>query len=172
VVYIAREAASGCILKSWSPSHGRGDIRSIHGAPQRTHSARPGGWLSVLFDVPKAWFGMGVKNVLILNGHGGNTPAGDGDHRSDEVLLKNPTPPGDLQFCSYWEFDSPGNFLLKQWKRIVIPGHAQGVETAIDWALFPENVRKGSWRNGGQRPPAGHRRKGRTLRGKAVRQTV
>lgn len=141
VVSIAREAAKRLypqILVTVPMAVG---ISEHHMHHKGTLSARPGGWLSVLFDVTESLVRHGVKNVLIFNGHGGNTLPVMGTIDQMRYYLKSNAPEVNLQFCSYWDL-IPRDFLLKHMETDVIPGHAKEFETAIALALFPENVRR------------------------------
>ncbi|NWF53419.1 MAG: creatininase family protein [Syntrophaceae bacterium] len=141
VVHIAREAARRLYPQVVVVVPMAVGISEHHMHHKGTISARPGGWLSVLFDVVENMVRHGVKNVLIFNGHGGNTLPVMGTIDQMRYSLKYNAPGVNLQFCSYWDL-IPRDFLLKHMETDVIPGHAKEFETAIALALFPENVRK------------------------------
>ena len=109
-----------------------------------TLSLQPGTFLSVLSDLIDSVVRSGFKNVLVLNGHGGNIAAcratWDQFLRSYQV---------NLQFLSYWDVLTAADAkeLLKGGHRLPedLPGHAQEFETAIGLAAFPENVRTAIW---------------------------
>jgi creatinine amidohydrolase len=100
-----------------------------------TLSALPGGWLSVLFDTIRSMESAGFKNIIVLNGHGGNVAPCTGMWGQFLQRLEI-----NLQFHSYWDFMDPAladaNLTTGRW-----PGHAQEFETAFALAAFPENVR-------------------------------
>ena len=94
----------------------------------------PGTFVSVLSDLIDSVVRAGFKNVLVLNGHGGNITT----CRTvwDQLLRKFQV---NLQFLPYWEvLDNDDAKLLKS---ADIPGHAQEFETAFALAEFPGNVR-------------------------------
>lgn len=100
-----------------------------------TLSAMPGSWLSVLFDTIRSMHHAGFRNILVLNGHGGNIAPCKGIwHQFVQRFECN------VQFESYWDF-LPDEFAKKHLKTGRVPGHAQEFETAFALAAFPENVR-------------------------------
>lgn len=100
-----------------------------------TLSALPGSWLSVLADTIRSMHHAGFRNILVLNGHGGNVAPLSGVFGQLQQRFEV-----NLQFCSYWDLIDPGfaeqHLQSKRW-----PGHAQEFETAFALAAFPENVR-------------------------------
>ena len=147
-------------------------ISEHHMQHKGTISARPGGWLSVLFDVAEGLARHGVKNVLIFNGHGGNTLPIMGVMDQWRYSLRSNFPGVNLQFCSYWDLISR-DFLQKHMETDVIPGHAKEFETAIGLALFPENVRQDAMQEQPDKDPLmATAEKGRLFVEEAVRQTV
>src|SRR5882724_7907642 len=111
-----------------------------------TLSLQPGTFLAVLSDLIDSVVRAGFKNVLVLNGHGGNTAACGATW--DQFLRRYQV---NLQFLSYWDVLSEPDAieLLKSGHRLPddLPGHAQEFETAIALAAFPENVRTDIWRD-------------------------
>ena len=108
VTYIAREAAKRLypqVIVTVPMAVGISEHHMIH---KGTISARPGGWLAVLFDVVESLVRHGVKNVLIFNGHGGNTLPVMGVMDQWRYYLKSNAPGVNLQFCSYWELIPQG----------------------------------------------------------------
>jgi creatinine amidohydrolase len=101
-----------------------------------TLSALPGSWLSVLFDTIRSMHLAGFRNILVLNGHGGNIAPCQGIWGQFQQRLEI-----NLQFESYWSFlpkeVAYAHLQTKRW-----PGHAQEFETA-----FPENVRADAMRD-------------------------
>ena len=141
VVHIAREAAERLYPQIMVAVPMAVGISEHHMHHKGTLSAKPGGWLSVLYDVVESMVRHEVKNVLIFNGHGGNTLPVMGTIDQMRYCIKPKAPGVNLQFCSYWDL-IPRDFLLKHMATDIIPGHAKEFETAIGLALFPENVRK------------------------------
>jgi creatinine amidohydrolase len=101
-----------------------------------TLTAMPGSWLGVLHDAIRSLHHAGFKNILVLNGHGGNIAPCRGMWGQFQQRFEI-----NLQFESYWDFlpESVAKACLKtaRW-----PGHAQEFETAFALAAFPENVRQ------------------------------
>lgn len=172
VTYIAREAAKRLypqVIVTVPMAVGISEHHMIH---KGTISARPGGWLAVLFDVVESLVRHGVKNVLIFNGHGGNSLPVMGVMDQWRYYLKSNAPGVNLQFCSYWEL-IPREFLLQHMETDVIPGHAKEFETAIGLALFPENVRREPMQDQADKDPLlATANKGRLYVEEAIRQTV
>src|SRR6266487_1032792 len=118
-----------------------------------TLSLQPGTFLSVLSDLIDSVVRAGFKNVLVLNGHGGNTAA----CRStwDQFLRLYQV---NLQFLSYWDVltEADAKELLRGGHRLPedLPGHAQEFETAFALAVFPENVRTKMWMDQPDQKPA------------------
>ena len=172
VTYIARETAKRLypqVIVTVPMAVGISEHHMIH---KGTISARPGGWLAVLFDVVESLVRHGVKNVLIFNGHGGNSLPVMGVMDQWRYYLKSNAPGVNLQFCSYWEL-IPREFLLQHMETDVIPGHAKEFETAIGLALFPENVRREAMQDQADKDPLlATAEKGRLYVEEAIRQTV
>jgi len=109
-----------------------------------TLSLRPGTFLSVLSDLIDSVVRAGFKNVLALNGHGGNVLACRASW--DQFLQLHQV---NLQFLSYWDVltEADARELLKSGQSLPedLPGHAQEFETAVALAAFPENVRTDTW---------------------------
>ncbi len=172
VTYIAREAAKRLypqVIVTVPMAVGISEHHMIH---KGTISARPGGWLAVLFDVVESLVRHGVKNVLIFNGHGGNSLPVMGVMDQWRYYLGSNAPGVNLQFCSYWEL-IPRDFLLQHMETDVIPGHAKEFETAIGLALFPENVRQDAMRDQADKDPLlATADRGRLYVEEAIRRTV
>ena len=132
-----------------------------------TMSAKPGSWLSIIFDCVESLVRHGIKKILILNGHGGNEEPVRGvlqqwqlhltsvygnqledekikeiDTHSDytNALLERDSNGLDLRFNSYWDFipEDLANSVLDTGQ---YPGHAGEFETSFAIEAFPENVR-------------------------------
>ena len=71
--HIAREAAMNLhpqVAVTVPMNLGISEHHMVH---KGTITAKPGSWLAVLFDAVESVIRHGVKNVLILNGHGGSS---------------------------------------------------------------------------------------------------
>jgi creatinine amidohydrolase len=112
-----------------------------------TLSALPGGWLSVLCDSISSMHRAGFKNILVLNGHGGNIAPCRGIW--PQFLQRFEI---NLHFESYWDF-LPDDVARKHLKTGRFPGHAQEFETAFALAAFPENVRSDAMRDQADKEP-------------------
>lgn len=99
-----------------------------------TLTLKPGTFLAVLYDLIDSLKRAGFRNILVLNGHGGNTEPCRGVWSQFLQLTEI-----NLQFLPYWEVLGPESCDLLTTRSI--PGHAQEFETAIALARFPENVR-------------------------------
>ncbi len=104
-----------------------------------TLSLRPGSFLAVLSDMIDSMVRAGFKNVVVLNGHGGNIAPCRGiwDQFARQAMI-------NLQFLPYWEtLTADDAKLLTSGQRLPydMPGHAQEFETSFAMAAFPENVR-------------------------------
>ncbi|MAS76017.1 MAG: hypothetical protein CMO57_06425 [Verrucomicrobiales bacterium] len=112
-----------------------------------TITLSPSTFLAVLGDMINSMYRAGFRNIVVINGHGGNIEPirGTWDQflRQFEEL--------NLHFLSYWDilYQSDADQLLKGGKQIPndLPGHAQEFETSIALAKFPENVRLESIKN-------------------------
>jgi len=109
-----------------------------------TLSLRPGTFLVALSDIIESVVRAGFKNVLVLNGHGGNTLPVQGVW--EQFLRLNPV---NLHWLCYWDVltETDAKELLRGGHRVPddLPGHAQEFETAFALASFPENVRTKMW---------------------------
>jgi creatinine amidohydrolase len=118
-----------------------------------TLSLRPGSFLAVLSDMIESMVRAGFKNILVLNGHGGNIAPCRGiwDQFVRQSLV-------NLHFLPYWETlnEQDARELLKSGHRLPydLPGHAQEFETAFALAAFPENVRQDALRDQPDPTPA------------------
>lgn len=101
-----------------------------------TLTVRPEIFSEYVFDVCHSMVRAGVKNVLILNGHGGNVKPLM--RRIDEFrdrLGKEVT----LRFQSYWDVYDP-DLVQSTMEHGRLPGHADEYETSTMLALAPERV--------------------------------
>lgn len=163
-----------------------------------TMSAKPGSWLSVIFDCVESLARHGIKRILILNGHGGNVEPVKGvlqqwqlhltsvygnqleDEKIKEIdthtdytnaLLERHSNGLDLRFNSYWDFipEDLANSILDAGQ---YPGHAGEFETSFAMEAFPENVRTNAIRkNKDAEAQSASAEKGRIFIDKAVEGT-
>jgi creatinine amidohydrolase len=172
VTYIAREAAQRLYPQVIVTAPMAVGISEHHMVHKGTISARPGEWLAVIYDVLESLARHGVKNILVFNGHGGNTLPVMGVMDQWRYSLQSITPGVNLQFCSYWDL-IPREFLLEHMETDIIPGHAKEFETAIGLALFPENVRQEAMQDMADKDPLlATAEKGRLFVEEAIRRTV
>lgn len=118
-----------------------------------TLSLSPGAFLTVLDDLIDSVVRAGFKNVLVLNGHGGNVKPCQGIW--NQFLLKYQV---NLHFLPYWDVLTVDDAreLLDSGRAATVfsPGHAQEFETSFGLAAFPENVRTDMWTDQADRTPA------------------
>jgi len=99
-----------------------------------TLSLRKETFLAVVFDICESLKTHGVKNILILNGHGGNV-----------APLKESVPEFrnklgiKVQMHSYWDAYTP-EIKKRYMESGQAPGHAGEFETSFAMAAFPERV--------------------------------
>lgn len=104
-----------------------------------TLTLRPGSFLAALYDLIESMVRAGFKNVLVLNGHGGNVaPCGGIWDQFQRLTAVN------LHFLPYWDV-LDAETAKKHLQTGVFPGHAQEFETSVGLAAFPENVRTDMW---------------------------
>jgi creatinine amidohydrolase len=109
-----------------------------------TLSLQPGTFLTVLSDLIDSLVRAGFKQILVLNGHGGNT--GPCAATWDQFLRRFQV---NLHFLSYWDVLTEADA-----REFLQGGHAQEFETSFALAAFPENVRTGMWRDQADPKPA------------------
>jgi len=114
-------------------------ISEHHMVHKGTLTAKPGSWLSALFDAIESMVRHGCQNVLVLNGHGGNESPVYGMLRQWQLFFQLQHPEANVQFHSYWNLSRQE---AEQICETGVPGHAQEYETSIALYLFPENVRQ------------------------------
>ena len=113
-------------------------ISEHHMVHKGTLSAKPGSWLAAIFDAIENMVRHGCRQVLVLNGHGGNEAPVYGILRQWQLYFQSEHDGANVQFHSYW------NLSREEAEAICttgVPGHAQEYETSIALHLFPENVR-------------------------------
>lgn len=113
-------------------------ISEHHMIHKGTLSAKPGAWLSGLFDSVESMVRHGCRNILILNGHGGNEAPVYGMLRQWQLYFQSQHPDVNVQFHSYWNLSRVEAEAICE---TGVPGHAQEYETSMALHLFPENVR-------------------------------
>ena len=117
-----------------------------------TLTLRPGTFLAVLNDLIRSMVKAGFRNIVVLNGHGGNIVPCDSNW--DQYLREFQV---NLHFISYWDVLTQEDAeLLAGSKRMPedLPGHAQEFETSIALARFPENVRSDAMASQEDQSPA------------------
>ena len=99
-----------------------------------TLTVRPEVFVELLHDVCRSMQRAGIHNILILNGHAGNT-------RPIQERLKNLRARLrlNLDFCCYWEayFEED---VARYMESGTCPGHASEFETSFALAAFPSAV--------------------------------
>ena len=172
VTHIAGEAAAALypqVIVTIPMAVGISEHHMIH---KGTISAKPGGWLAVLFDAVESLSRHGIRNTLILNGHGGNTPPIKASLEQWRLHFKMQNPQFNLHFVSYWDL-IPLDFLHKHMKTRAIPGHAKEFETSIALFLHPGKVRQQAMREHTDPDPLeATAEKGGLFVEEAIRQTV
>jgi len=106
-----------------------------------TLTLRPGTFLTVLGDLIDSIVRAGFRNIVVVNGHGGNIEPIRGSWDQFQRQFEGT----NLHFLSYWETlaQADADELLQGGNRMPddMPGHAQEFETSVALAKFPENVR-------------------------------
>ena len=132
-----------------------------------TISAKPGSWLSIMFDLIESILRHGIKKVLILNGHGGNVAPVEGvfeqwklhlvanqnmsiksimpakienHYEYLDAIVNNERNDVDIRFNSYWDF-IPKNIINCILETKEYPGHAGEFETSLAMYAIPDIVR-------------------------------
>jgi creatinine amidohydrolase len=145
-------------------------ISEHHMLHKGTLTAKPGSWLAVVFDAVESLVRHGVRNVLILNGHGGNEAPVYGILRQWQLYFQLRDPEANVQFHSYWNLSRAE---AEQISLTGVPGHATEYETSMALALFPEKVRHDALRDQEEKLPLeGTAEKGARLAELAVTKTV
>jgi creatinine amidohydrolase len=91
-------------------------------------------FLAVVYEICESLQAHGVKNILVLNGHGGNVaPLRENVPQFARKLGIN------IQANSYWDAYSP-EIVKKYMTSGVAPGHAAEFETSFAMAAFPERI--------------------------------
>ena len=106
-----------------------------------TLTLRPGTFLIALGDMIESMVRAGFRNVVVVNGHGGNI---EPIHGTWDQFLRQ-FEGINLHFLSYRDTlgQADANELLQGGKCLPddLPGHAQEFETSFALAKFPDNVR-------------------------------
>jgi creatinine amidohydrolase len=116
-------------------------ISEHHMTHPGTLTLKPGTFLAVVSDLIESLVRAGFRNILVLNGHGGNViPC---QQTWDQFLRYFQI---NLHFMSYWDVLTQQDAveLLTSGHRLPddLPGHAQEFETSVALKWFPENVRQ------------------------------
>ena len=99
-----------------------------------TLTTRPEIFVELLHDVCDSLKRGGIRNILIVNGHAGNTrPVRD---RLEDLRRRLGV---NLDFCPYWEAYSKED-VAKYTASGNCPGHASEFETSFALAAFPSHV--------------------------------
>ncbi|MBP87360.1 MAG: hypothetical protein CMJ64_11670 [Planctomycetaceae bacterium] len=118
-----------------------------------TLSLTPATFIAVVHDLVDSMYRAGFKNILVLNGHGGNVVPCNAVW--DQFVRRFQV---NLQFMPYWNVYNvkDAEELLDSGKRLPqdLPGHAQEFETSFALAAFPENVRTDMWTDQEDQKPA------------------
>jgi creatinine amidohydrolase len=133
-------------------------------------TAKPGTWLSAVFDGVESLVRHGVRNVLVLNGHGGNEAPVLGILRQWQLYFQSRDPGVNVQFHSYWNLSRTD---AEKVSLTGVPGHATEYETSMALALFPDKVRHDAMQDQEDRLPLeATAEKGEQLAEFAVARTV
>ncbi len=99
-----------------------------------TLSLRKETFLAVVYDICESLKTHGVKNILILNGHGGNVAPLKQSVQEfrDKLGIR-------VEMNSYWDAYTP-EIKKKYMESGQAPGHAGEFETSFAMAAFPERV--------------------------------
>jgi creatinine amidohydrolase len=113
-----------------------------------TLTLSPGTFLDVVEDLIDSMVRAGFKNILVLNGHGGNVAPVRGIWQQFQRKYQV-----NIHFFPYWDMltQDDANEVLDT---ASIPGHAQEFETSFALAVFPENVRTEMWTDQSDPAPA------------------
>ena len=103
-----------------------------------TLTLRPETFLAVVYDICDSLKTHGIKNILIVNGHGGNDKPLKGQVEEWRSKLGV-----NIDACSYWDGYTPENAgALMQSGMKMVPGHSAEFETSIGLCAFPERVHR------------------------------
>jgi len=98
-----------------------------------TISVSPNTLTSLIADICESFVSHGVRNFLIINGHGGNF-----ETLSTAVITVNRRLGVDAFFVNYWDFlpkQAINNKLVEDEK---VPGHSADFETSIALHIYPK----------------------------------
>lgn len=128
-----------------------------------TLSLTPATFLAVVHDLVDSMVRAGFRNILVLNGHGGNVVPCNAVW--DQFIRRFQV---NVQFMPYWDVYTvrDAEELLESGTRLPydLPGHAQEFETSFALAAFPENVRTAMWKDQpDQKPSLATAEKGRAF---------
>jgi len=143
-------------------------ISEHHMTHRGTLSAKPAAFLATIFDSAESLIRHGVKNVLILNGHGGNVAPLEAAMRQWKLYFQNTHPEAAIRLLSYWQSIS-ADFADEVLDGGRFPGHAGEFETSFALYAFPETVRVDHLRDTEDpEPAAATSEKGRLLIEEAI----
>lgn len=139
-------------------------------------TAKPGGWLAVLYDVIESFVRGGFTKVVILNGHGGNVAPLNGvidqlrynllgtyddtltpEDRTSiwthmqyvERLTRTGQEKIELQHVNYWDL-VPDSVMAEVLEHDNNAGHAEEFETSVAMYVHPDHVRLDALEASGQ----------------------
>src|SRR5712692_3300892 len=78
-------------------------ISEHHMVHKGSLSAKPGGWLAVLFDAVENFARHGIYQIYLCNGHGGNVAPVNGVLNQWKRFFAATEPRVNLLFNSYWD---------------------------------------------------------------------
>ena len=151
--YVAERVARNlypAVLVAVPVSIGISEHHMIH---RGTLSAKPAAFLATVFDAAESLIRHGVRNVLILNGHGGNVAPLDAAMRQWKLYFENTHPEAGIHLHSYWQ-SVPADFAERVTDGGRFPGHAGEFETSFALYAFPETVRTDHLRDTDDPEPA------------------
>jgi creatinine amidohydrolase len=99
-----------------------------------TLTLKPATFCAVAYEICESLKRHGIRHILILNGHAGNTPL------SDQIVAFRKRLGVDVRFAHYWEGYTP-ELVRSQISTGKAPAHAAEFETSFAMAAFPKNVR-------------------------------
>lgn len=99
-----------------------------------TLTLKPATFCAVAYEICESLKRHGIRHILVLNGHAGNTPL------ADQIVVFRKKLGVDVRFVHYWEGYTP-ELVRSQMSAGKMPAHAAEFETSFALAAFPENVR-------------------------------
>lgn len=128
-------------------------ISEHHMIHKGTLSAKPAAFLATVFDAAESLVRHGVRNVLVLNGHGGNVAPLESAMRQWKLYFENTHANAGIHLHSYWQ-SLPDDFAGRVMEGGRFPGHAGEFETSFALHAFPDTVRTDHLRDTDDPEPA------------------